>query len=229
MNNSKYKEKKERASPLNLENFGEEKRKYSKKRAQYKLASALLDFIPGKGDKRVLDLGCGMGEFSDILKERDFEVICLDGAERCYKYVLAKGFESYKINLEKEKLPFIDNSFDLVVSLEVIEHLWNTDDYLKEINRILKPGGYILLSTHNYNNFIYRIQHLIGRFEGFTYLSRHKKYYTPKSFKKEIERYFDINKILGRVVFPKVHFNNKRLINLLSLNIGILAKKKNSL
>jgi len=201
-------------------------RTYSLKRAQYKLALRLLSTITEDGlVKKVLDVGCGMGEFADILRNKGKELVCVDGFDKYYKFVLSKGFESYKVNLEYEKIPLEDNSFDLVVSLEVIEHLWNTDNYLKEINRLLKPGGYALFTTMNYNYLTYRIRHLLGNFEKFTYKSRHKKFYTAKSLKKELENYFEIKKILGIIILPKIHIINKRFINLLSLDVGILCRK----
>ncbi len=104
-------------------------------------------FIPKIPSIKMLDVGCGMGEFADILREKGFEVVCLDGTDRCWRYVSKKGFEAYKINLENQKLPFAENLFDVVVSLEVIEHLWNTKNYLSEIKRVLRPNSYALFSN----------------------------------------------------------------------------------
>ncbi len=84
----------------------------------------------------------------------------------------------------------------------------------------------LCFQTVNYNYLGYRIQHLVGNFEKFTYKSRHKKFYTAKSFSREIGNYFEIKQILGSIVFPKIQFNNKRMQNLLSRHIGILCKQK---
>ena len=48
-----------------------------------------------------------------------------------------------------EKLPYADNSFDLIVSLETIEHLDNPDKFLLELRRVIKPDGTIILSCPN--------------------------------------------------------------------------------
>lgn len=54
---------------------------------------------------------------------------------------------------ENQTIPLSDNSFDGVVSFQVLEHVWNLDWYLSECWRILKPGGWLLLSTHG--NWLY--------------------------------------------------------------------------
>lgn len=46
-----------------------------------------------------------------------------------------------------ENIPFLDQSFDSILATEVLEHVLNLDDVLKEFNRILKPGGLILASA----------------------------------------------------------------------------------
>ena len=166
-----------------------------------------------------------MGKFADILRERNFLVICIDGESKCYRNILQKGYKTYKINMENQRLPFSDGEFDIVVSLEVIKHLWNIENYLREINRVLKYNGYAIFIAPNYNCWKFRILSLFGKFEKFTYKNRHKKFYTTKSFRRELKGYFKIQKIIGRCALPKIQFNNKRFINLLSLNVGILCKK----
>lgn len=203
--------------------YGELNRVYSRNRPHYRLALALLNYVQIQG--RVLDVGCGIGEFSDILKETGFQVVCVDGSDMCAKSVQQRGHECYKVDLEYQRLPFEDNEFDIVVSLEVIEHLWNTKHYLADIVRVLKPNGSAIFTTVNYNCWNYRIQHLLGNFEKFTYKSRHKKFYTVKSFKEELEKYFKVKKSTGIARLPLIQFNNK-FQNLLSIHTGILGIAK---
>ena len=102
-------------------------------------------------DKKVLDLGCGVGYGSNILADAAREVVGLDISEEAIEYA--------RKNYTRPNLEFrVDNalhcslesgSFDVVVCLEVIEHL---DDYrglLGEIRRLLKPGGRAIISTPN--------------------------------------------------------------------------------
>ncbi|XES77646.1 MAG: class I SAM-dependent methyltransferase [Candidatus Bathyarchaeia archaeon] len=59
-----------------------------------------------------------------------------------------------KANLNRDQLPFDDCFFDFVSATEVIEHLWNTDQFIKECYRVLKPRGYFLISTPNLASWI---------------------------------------------------------------------------
>ncbi len=207
----------------------ESKRTYNVARGQYPLALELLQHANLGSSARILDVGAGMGEFSALLAEQGFSMACIDGTKRCYEHLVREGFESYQLDLEEESLPFAEGSFDAVVSLEVIEHLWNTDHYLREIWRVLKPGGYFVCTTPNYNNWRYRLNALLGRVERFTYKSRHKKFFTARSFPRQFQPYFRAEELLGFGWLPRVkkHFINKRAMNLLSMQVGVLCRKTN--
>jgi len=64
-------------------------------------------------------------------------------------------------DLNKEKLPYPDNQFDIIIFTEVIEHIYNPGFVLKEINRILKPKGKLYLSTPNLINIKNKMEFLL--------------------------------------------------------------------
>jgi len=84
---------------------------------------------------QVLDAGGGAGSFSCLLKERGHSVVVAD---------LEGG--DVRVNLERE-LPFPDDSFDLVVSLAVVEHLNNWELALKEFQRVARLGVIVTSPT----------------------------------------------------------------------------------
>lgn len=75
------------------------------------------------------------------------------------------------------------NSINLVIALEVIEHLFDTDHFLTEICRVLKPGGFLILSTPNLASLLNRLRLLFGRYPKYLEYSRagagHIHLYTP--------------------------------------------------
>lgn len=109
---------------------------------------------------RFLDLGCGDGDLCWRAKELGFGVIACDVDKERFKY--KEDIEFYTCDLNKE-LPFKDNTFDYITFLEVIEHLENPHFTLKEINRVLKSRGILILSTPNILNLKSRLRFL---FEG---------------------------------------------------------------
>jgi SAM-dependent methyltransferase len=104
-----------------------------------------------KGD-RILDVGCGDGYYLFLLSNLKIDKLQLVGVDPD-----VKALESAKKNLSKIKLfkgdlmdriPFKENTFDKVVMSEVAEHLPNDVKGLKEIYRVLKPGGVLCISVH---------------------------------------------------------------------------------
>lgn len=107
------------------------------KKRNYLLESFLSVFEKEKRGK-VLDIGCGNGDYAYNLNKMGFDVLAGDMDVDRFRYKDQIKFQKCNIT---EKLPFTDNSFDFVLLAEVIEHLRNPYDVIKELNRILKPGG----------------------------------------------------------------------------------------
>ncbi|NQS90069.1 methyltransferase domain-containing protein [Patescibacteria group bacterium] len=124
--------------------------------------SRILTALKMVEGKKVLDLGCHIGIFSNILAENAKDVVAIDSlqeeiekarifnqrAEIDYKYG-----DIFEMNLA-------DNEFDSIVFLEVLEHVSEPERFLKEFLRILKPGGSLIISTPNalsYINILYNL------------------------------------------------------------------------
>jgi len=116
-----------------------------KKKVNFLLESLIKSFS-GLPKGRILDLGCGDGDYSSRLKELGFEVTSGDIDAARFKYKNEIEFKHCDITKE---MPFADNTFDYVLLMEVVEHLRNPYTVIQEINRIIKKGGSLILSTPN--------------------------------------------------------------------------------
>jgi 2-polyprenyl-3-methyl-5-hydroxy-6-metoxy-1,4-benzoquinol methylase len=117
---------------------------------------------------RVLEIGSFFGVVSMSLARVGFQVVALDipefiqNAEQQQRFSRL-GITAGSIRLQDYLLPFDDESFDAVIMCEVLEHLnFNPLPLLKEINRVLKPGGLFYLSLPNGANVRNRLDILRG-------------------------------------------------------------------
>jgi SAM-dependent methyltransferase len=94
-----------------------------------------------KGEK-ILEPGCGRGEFLHAYKKLGMESYGLDLSPRAGEFL--QGIEVKQANLDNDPFPYEDNFFDVVYSKSLMEHLHHPDKFLKEVFRILKPGGKVL-------------------------------------------------------------------------------------
>jgi SAM-dependent methyltransferase len=133
--------------------------------------------------KIVLDVACGEGYGSYLLKmwgAKQIEAVDID-SEAIEKASIMFSNENINYMCQNaEKLPYADNSFDLIVSLETIEHLDNPDKFLLELRRVIKPDGTIILSCPN-DPYYYDRANTSNPF--------HKQKYNFFEFKEFVEQY----------------------------------------
>ncbi len=110
--------------------------------------------------QHVLDLGAGEGALSEKLFTLGFQVTACDLFPEHFK---VDQVECHRVDL-LEPFGFPDNHFDLVVSVEVSEHILDHENFFSEVNRILKPGGRLYLSTPNILSMKSRIRFLYRGF-----------------------------------------------------------------
>jgi methionine biosynthesis protein MetW len=127
----------------------------------------------------LLDIGCGDGSFTlELRKNKDTLLYGVDISKRAIRLAGKKGIKGKVIDLNEDKLPFPSSYFDAIYCGEVLEHLYNPDLVLKEIWRVLKPRGNVVITTPNLSWWINRIALLLG--------------YQP--YLTEVSLYYDVGK-----------------------------------
>src|SRR5690242_9909583 len=105
----------------------------------------LISFI-GHGTGDSLDVGCGEGRVSRVLKECGYRVTAIDPVEKLISAAEQTGSADYYRIAAAADLPFEDCSFDLVVAYNVLMDVEDVPGALKEIRRVLRPSGAVLIS-----------------------------------------------------------------------------------
>jgi ubiquinone/menaquinone biosynthesis C-methylase UbiE len=107
-----------------------------------------------------LDIGAGQGQL--ITKLRDFFKIKSYACDYHTDRFAVDDVEVASVNLNKDPLPYNDNSFDIVTCSEVIEHIDNYRRLLSEIYRVTKKGGLVVITTPNVINLKSRVKNLFS-------------------------------------------------------------------
>jgi 2-polyprenyl-3-methyl-5-hydroxy-6-metoxy-1,4-benzoquinol methylase len=128
--------------------------------------------LPDLAGKRILDLGCSRGLMLE--RFRRYEGAELVGAEldpEVRPDAEARGIhvDEFQINVFDggqitARLPYDDDSFDVIIAAEIIEHIVDTEGFVSELRRIVSPGGVVFISTPNILWWKYRLDLLLGRY-----------------------------------------------------------------
>jgi FkbM family methyltransferase len=124
-------------------------------RDRHDAAVAWMEGLPRPAGARALDIGCGAGFLSVQMAERGYQVEAIDASEAMValarKSAAASPFAA-TVNVQSGDvyaLPFADGTFDLVVAIALLPWLPRTAPAIREIARVLKPGGHVLLTADN--------------------------------------------------------------------------------
>ena len=185
----------------------------------------ILSGLEGK-QPQILDIGCGTGANLEMLSEFG-AAEGVDVAPEALRFCRSRGLKSVK-EARAEQLPYSDSSFDLVTGLDVVEHLDDDVAALKEMYRVLRPGGHALIFVPAFM-FLWGVQDDI---------SSHRRRYTMSELRDVVRRAgFSIERtsyanitfffpiLLGRVLMRLTGFrpDSENNLTLSSLN-GFLGR-----
>jgi SAM-dependent methyltransferase len=111
-----------------------------------------LAHLPDVRGKRVLEIGCGRGAFARYLAQQGASLVAADFSPAAVSHARKRleGFDATAIVADIQSIPFPDESFDVVVSQETLEHVPDPEQGLRELVRVTRRGGRLLVTTPNY-------------------------------------------------------------------------------
>jgi len=160
----------------------------------------VLDWIhqsyPGRSDLVILDAGCGTGLMLQQMQHLG-QAEGVDIADEAIDFCRKRGLDNVRRG-DLSQLPFADDTFDVVTALDVLEHLDDDAGGLREMRRVLKPGGrvFIFAPAHRW---LWSLQDEV---------SHHKRRYTAQTLREtvrqaglEIDRQSYVSMLLLPVIF----------------------------
>jgi methionine biosynthesis protein MetW len=129
----------------------------------------MKDYIPKVGERveaasrfvemsdKLLDVGCGDGVIQHFITPRVKSIYGVDNSNETLKKAKKRGIKVKVVDLDRQKIPFKTNYFDVITCLDVIEHVRDPKDLLTKIHRVLKKNGKLIITTPNirFTNHIY--------------------------------------------------------------------------
>lgn len=167
----------------------------------------LLDeFERYRNSNRILDIGCGRGWFLQEARKRGWEVFGTEYSDKAVEICEKSGVKMKQGKLDASE--FDNHDFDVITSFEVIEHINNPNEDLKEINKLLRKGGLFYCTTPNFDSLMR--YYLKEQYNVIDY-PEHLSYYTKRTLKKVVEQ------------------NGFEMVNFLSTGISLtrIRKSKN--
>jgi SAM-dependent methyltransferase len=151
----------------------------------------------GSSPWMILDIGCGGGYYTKKLQKLGITV----GLDFCIAYLrLAKEYcrNAFFVNGDAEHLPFRDGCFNLILCTEVLEHLTNPDNCLKEISRVLSEKGVLIVTSP----MKYSLMEIMGRKRDFEHNIQHISVFTFKKFMAKLSSEFIVLKCEAILFIP---------------------------
>ncbi len=107
-------------------------------------------FLSNKTKKLILDIGCGDGGFLSVFNNHEYEIMGIDH----YLPKINQNFKTIRGDFAKYKF---NQKFDIITANHVIEHVDDSNKFIRKVSNIIKPGGIFAISTPNRNSFGSRI------------------------------------------------------------------------
>jgi len=165
---------------------------------------SMLQQVNKNSDKklRVLDIGCGNGSLSHALAQQGYDVVGVEESEQGVSIAQSNFSNCHFIKSSIYDLPYaeLENSFDIVISVEVIEHLLYPKELVKAAKKCLKPKGCLIITTPYHGYIKNLVLALSGKMDNHFHVlwdGGHIKFFSVKT----------LTALLKTEGFTDLHFN----------------------
>lgn len=177
----------------------------------YKIADSLqpIHLLATKNyefrNKKIADIGCGAGSFLDHIKGLTNSIIAIEPTKIYQESLKSRGFEVF--DYVKDALITRKDEVDYAVTFQVIEHVQNPVLFLKEIYKLLRPGGKLLIATPNREDVMLKL--LPIEFSAFYYRMVHRWYFNRFSLSYTAKK-------AGFIIESEDYIHTMRMSNMLN-------------
>ncbi|MCL5411599.1 MAG: class I SAM-dependent methyltransferase [Patescibacteria group bacterium] len=166
----------------------------------------IIELLVGEKPGKILDVGCSSGDFVAGFADLGWEPFGLEISNQKVAEAKKKGVNC-QVGDVSEELPFKDNTFKAIIAGEIIEHLVDTDAFIKELHRILKKDGVVIITTPNLASLENRVRLLFGKYPRWVDYKiesyGHVRSYTPKALKRHLtDNGFKVEAHTGNFIPP---------------------------
>lgn len=170
--------------------------------ARTRLILALLEQLGVRPPARVLDAGCGWGVTLEALEERGYHVVGMDVSRQILEQLDRPGRMLIEADLA-QPLPDQAETFDAVLALDVIEHLDDDRGAVERLGRLVRPGGYVVVS----------VPALPDLFSEFDAIQGHRRRYVPETLRAAFAGTgLNVERVLwwGSLLIPLLKYQRRR-------------------
>ena len=111
--------------------------------------------LVGRNDFNLLDIGCGWGNFLEVVKKNSIPYLGIDSSKAAIKICKSKGLNCKNVSINQ--LIETGKKFSCITCFQVLEHIKNPLSFLISLKKLIKPGGVLLLTTPNNDSPLRRL------------------------------------------------------------------------
>ncbi|VVB63241.1 Ubiquinone biosynthesis O-methyltransferase [uncultured archaeon] len=194
-----------------------------------KLCSHLIDSFYLPAGAKVLDVGCGRGDFLNAFSLKGFRSYGIDREPSGAK--VDRSTEIKYCHVEKDTFPFEDQTFDVVFSKSVIEHLSDPGLFVSECRRVLKPGGRVIIMTPDwltqmkifFDDYTHRQPYTVTSLNDLLKTSGFKDVHAERFYQLPVLWRYPVLKVLSKILQRLVPVTTRSPIKFIRWSIELMV------